>query len=97
MPAPYPHSATEDMLDVLREGRFRTEPGIQHVLAMDLLAQEAAMDVWIAGWDGRLSPRDIAHDAIAALRHRALVRSYDGNMLGDAMVDGLVHLTERGV
>lgn len=76
----YAHPATEDMLDVLREGRFRTEPGIQHVLAMDLMAQEASMTVWIEGWDGRLSPRDIAHDAIAELRRRALVRSYEGKL-----------------
>jgi hypothetical protein len=67
---------TEHMADTLREGRFRTEPGVQHILAMDLMAQEASMDVWISGWDGVLSPRDIASDAIARNRHQALVRSY---------------------
>lgn len=70
------HRLTEQMADVLREGRFRTEPGVQHILAMDLIAQEAAMAVWVAGWNGVRSARDIAHDAIAENRRRALVRSY---------------------
>lgn len=68
--------ATEQMRDVLREGRFRTEPAVQHVLAMDLMAQEVAMEVWVSGWDGVRSPRDVARDAIAGNRRQALVRSY---------------------
>jgi hypothetical protein len=72
--------ATEAMRDVLREGRFRTEPSVSHALAMDLMAQEAALDVWIAGWDGIRSPRDVAHDALAEMRRRALVRSYEGRL-----------------
>lgn len=72
--------ATEQMRDVLREGSYRTEPFVQHVLAMDLMAQEASAAVWIAGWNGVRSPRDIARDANDALRHRALVRSYEGRL-----------------
>ena len=77
---PYPHILTEEMADVLREGRFRTEPGANHVLAMDLMAQEASMAVWIANDPGVRSPRDIAHDALAEMRRRALVRSYEGRL-----------------
>jgi hypothetical protein len=65
---PYAHAPTEQMRDVLREGRFRTEPGVQHVLAMDLLAQEASMEVWVSGWNGVRSARDIALDALAYTR-----------------------------
>lgn len=72
--------ATEQMRDVLREGRFRTEPFVQHVLAMHLMAQEASAAVWIAGWNGVRSPRDIARDVNDSLRHRALVRSYEGRL-----------------
>lgn len=68
--------ATEEMRDVLREGRFHTSPGVNHVLAMDLLAQEASLDVWVSGWDGVRSARDIARDALDEMRRRALVRSY---------------------
>jgi hypothetical protein len=71
---------TEHMADTLREGRFRTEPGVSHALAMDLMAQEAAMDVWIAGDPGIRSPRDVARDALAEMRRRALVRSYEGRL-----------------
>lgn len=72
--------ATEQMRDTLREGRFHTEPGINHILAMDLLVQEALVEVAVSLWNGVRSPRDIAHDALNELRLRALVRSYDGKL-----------------
>jgi hypothetical protein len=77
---PYLHTQTEHMADVLRASRVFTDPGRHHVLAMDLMAQEAAMTVWVEGWNGIRSPRDIAHDALAEMRRRALVRSYEGRL-----------------
>jgi hypothetical protein len=69
-------TATEEMHDALREGLHYTAPALNHMLAMHLIALEGAEDVLIERFGAFRGPREIAAEAIAILRHRALVRSY---------------------